>query len=382
MDVAKGHSGMRRRCTLAVALLSTVLATGVRAQATTGADVAAADTTVAASRANTVYLPVLGYTPDTSLMLGVALLRFFYLDPPGSGTRPSVFSPTFIYTTRNQVMIFMGTDLNWGGGRNHAGVFPSYVKFPDSFYGIGREVSLDDEEDYTPEQIKVDLAFDRRLWSELRLGATYTLLRHRLVKVESGGQLASGQVRGVEKSTVSAPGLSLAWDTRDHTWDPRRGLWLQVNGRWARGGLGSDDDFNEYTADLRGYLPVGRTTVLAGQILGARLEGDIPFFMLPKLGGEYGLRGYRGGLYRDGVRLLGRAEIRRDGIWKRLGGVVFAGIGDVAPSPGKLTLAGNLWTAGIGLRYLLAAAEKVKVRLDYGWGNGDSGFYLSLGEAF
>jgi hypothetical protein len=62
--------------------------------------------------------------------------------------------------------------------------------------------------------------------------------------------------------------------------------------------------------------------------------------------------------------------------------VVFAGIGDVAPSPGKLTLARNLWTAGFGLRYTLDKVESVKIRLDWGWGNGDSGFYLSLGEAF
>jgi len=202
------------------------------------------------------------------------------------------------------------------------------------------------------------------------------------VKLDPDGQLASGSVRGVENSTVSGPGLSLAWDTRDHTWEPSRGLWLQLGARWARDGFGSDYDFNEFNADLRGYVSLGERTVLAGQLLGSRLEQDVPFFVLPKLGGEYGLRGYRGGLYRDNVRVLGRAEIRRDAVWKRLGVVGFAGLGDVAPTPGKVTTTGSLWTAGFGLRYLLDRGEKVKIRLDFGWGNGDSGFYLSLGEVF
>jgi hypothetical protein len=62
--------------------------------------------------------------------------------------------------------------------------------------------------------------------------------------------------------------------------------------------------------------------------------------------------------------------------------VVFAGLGDVAPSPTKLTLAAELWSAGFGFRYRLDDRERVNVRLDFGFGNGDSGFFLSLGEAF
>ena len=87
-------------------------------------------------------------------------------------------------------------------------------------------------------------------------------------------------------------------------------------------------------------------------------------------------------MYLDKTRVLGRAEFRRDGLVGRFGGVLFAGIGDVAPSLDKLSLTGNLWTAGLGLRYLWDEGEQLKIRLDYGWGNGDSGFYLSLGEAF
>ena len=343
---------------------------------------AAAPDTVEIPKGSTVILPVIGYTPDTSLMLGAAAIRFFYLDEPGPETRPSTFSPTFIYTLKSQIMVFMGTDLNWDEGRSHAGIFPNYIKFPDQYYGIGRDVSLDGQEDYTPEQINLELKYDREILGHLRPGLYYRIQRHRLIKVDPDGELASGSVNGVDNSLVSLPGLSLAWDTRDNLWAPSRGLWLQVIARTSSGTFGSDYDFNQFIADFRGYLTLGENSVLAGQLLGTGLDGDPPFFSFPLLGGEEGLRGYRGGLFRDKTRALGRVDYRRDRILGRFGGVLFAGIGDVAPDVGRLTLAGNLWSAGFGVRYLWDEAEKLKIRLDFGWGNGDSGFYLTLGEAF
>ena len=80
--------------------------------------------------------------------------------------------------------------------------------------------------------------------------------------------------------------------------------------------------------------------------------------------------------------LLARLEWRSGEVWRWLGGVVFAGWGDVAPRPDLLTLDSGLWTVGAGLRVTVNEKEQVKLRLDYGLGNGDSGFYLSLGEAF
>jgi len=342
----------------------------------------AAPDTVETPDGSTVILPVIGYTPDTSVMLGAVAIRFFYLDEPGPETRPSTFSPTFIYTLNSQIMVFMGTDLNWDGGRSHAGIFPNYMKFPDQYYGIGRDVSLDDEEDYTPEQINLELKYDREVLGHLRPGLYYRIQRHRLAKVDPDGVLAGDSVLGVDNSTVSLPGISLAWDTRDHLWSPSRGLWMQVNARTSSGSFGSDYSFNQIIADFRGYLTLGKNSVLAAQLMSTGLDGDPAFFSLPVLGGEDGLRGYRGGLYRDKTRALGRVEYRRDRIVGRFGGVLFAGIGDVAPDVGRLTLTGNLWSAGFGVRYLWDEAEKLKIRLDFGWGNGDSGFYLTLGEAF
>ncbi len=331
---------------------------------------------------STVLLPVIGYTPDTGLMLGGLALRFFYLEPDYEEARPSVFSPTVIYTLKNQVMVYMGTSLNWDENRNALNVVPNYVKFPDKFYGTGRGVSLDDEEDYTSESIGLDLEFNRQVWRNWRVGLGYRLMKHRLDEVDPGGQLAGGAINGTQNTWFSGLGPTLFLDSRDNIWAPDRGWWLQATARFAGADLGSDYTTQEYALDLRGYWTVGADLVLAGQYLTTRLEGDPPFFIMPRLGGDMGLRGYRAGLYMDRTRALTRLELRRSRLWGNLGVVAFAGIGDVATSPTKFTLAGELWSAGFGLRYMLDQRERVNVRADFGFGNGDSGFFLSLGEAF
>jgi len=343
---------------------------------------AVADTAVVKERGDTVLLPILGYTPDTGLMLGALALRFFYLDPPGDDTRPSVFSPVVIFTFKSQLMIFVGTDLNWGDGRWHAGLMPSYQKFPDDFYGIGRDVPADPIETYTPEQFAFEGMLEREIVGELRLGVNYRVAKHHLLETEPGGFLDSGLVPGTGNEVMSAPGLQLAWDTRDHTWAPRRGLWLQGGVSFYREGWGSDRRVTEYLVDLRGYVPVGARGALAGQIQYTSLDGDAPFYQMPRLGGQSGLRGYSGGRYLDRTMTLARAEWRSGPVWKRFGGVAFAGIGDVAPRPSALTTTAQLYTFGFGVRYTLSEEEKVNIRVDFGFGNDDGGFYLSLGEAF
>jgi outer membrane translocation and assembly module TamA len=74
-----------------------------------------------------------------------------------------------------------------------------------------------------------------------------------------------------------------------------------------------------------------------------------------------------------------QAEYRRI-LYKRLGGVLFAGAGSVFGTPGESLV----WrpNAGLGLRFQLSKKQKLNVRLDYGFGVRSQGFYLTFGEAF
>ncbi len=360
---------------LVATLLLLLLAAAARAEP------AAEPVAPAGERSARIILPVLAYSPDTSLMLGGTFLRFFSLEEQDD-LRPSVFSPVLIFTARKQVLAFLGAELNWGEGRHRLEAAPSYILFPDRFYGIGRDAPESAEEDFTPRQLGIQAAYDRRIRGPLRAGAGIRLVAHRFEEVEPGGQLTSGAVPGADRSTVVMPRIHVVWDSRDNTWAPATGSYHQAGSGLARTGLFSDHHFNESFVDLRTYLPAGRGSVLALQAAMTWTGGNTPYYLMPRLGGDRGLRGYLGGRYLDRTMALARIEWRSAELLGRLGIAAFAGIGDVAPEPSRLTLRNRLWSAGLGLRFTLNREEKVKIRADFGSGNGSGGFYLSLGEAF
>lgn len=335
------------------------------------------------SRSGTsVLFPVLGYTPETKFLAGATYLRFFQLGGPEDTSRHSMLSPLLVVTTRKQIIIQLGSDLYWANGLRHAVIAPEYQLFPDTFFGMGRDTRDADKEDYTSEQVALNLLFERRVLDDFFLGVTYGLKVHRITETEADGLLESGQFRGTGRTFLSVPGIKLSWDSRDHTLSPGRGVFAQSEIKFSQTELGSDFRYTEFIVDLRKYWPLGGGGTFAAQVNSKTVIGEPPFFILPRLGGYEGLRGYLSSRYPDQARLFARMEWRSPQLWKRFGCAVFAGYGDVAPSVDKLTTSAQLYTYGAGLRFLLSPREKVNVRIDMGFGNGDSGLYVGLGEAF
>lgn len=340
---------------------------------------AEADTTETASA---ILLPVAGYTPETQVMLGVTWLRFFQLGDQSDGSRASSASPVAVITTRKQIIALVMVDLNWGAGRHHFKATPQFQRFPDKFYGIGRQTRDSDEEDFTPELFALDLLYERRVLNALAVGATFHTGGNRLVETQAGGLLDSGAFAGTGSTVLTAPGIRLAWDTRDNTWSARSGSYLQAQTAFYRKAVGSDFQFTEYALDLRRYWTLGRRGSLACQVTGKIQNGRPPFYALTKLGGLDGLRGYLSGRYLDQVQLMARAEWRSPEFWKGLSCAAFTGVGDVAPTLDQLTSSAHFYTLGFGFRYLIDPEQQVKVRIDYGFGHDSTGFYFGLGEAF
>ena len=328
---------------------------------------------------NLVWFPILGYSSETKFMGGVALMYFL---PRYEGERPSTAAAQFIYTQKEQIVGAVSTDLYWQKERYHFDGELSFVKFPSTFWGVGRDAPDAAEEDYTHRSVTVGLRLQRRIRPGLHLGLRYRYLNTRYSEIEPGRLLDSGALPGSGTTTVSGAGLQLAWDTRDDVIWPRAGLFLEIGANRFLDALGSDLDYGTYRTDLRLYRPVGHRAVFALRLVGDFRDGETPFFALPQLGGDSLLRGYYGGRYRDSQLLAMQAEYRLPEIWGRWGGVLFAEAGDVAPSvsgldPGLAKLSG-----GFGLRWLFSAREKLYLRLDWGFGEDSSGFYISFGEAF
>jgi outer membrane translocation and assembly module TamA len=110
--------------------------------------------------------------------------------------------------------------------------------------------------------------------------------------------------------------------------------------------------------------------------------GDVPYFKLPRLGGDKMMRGYYFGRYRDNVYYMGQVEYRKQ-IADRFYLVAFFGLGRVSDKFKNVTLKNLHPTYGLGLRFVLDVMEKLNIRLDIGFGdNGTSGVYFNAEEAF
>ena len=105
------------------------------------------------------------------------------------------------------------------------------------------------------------------------------------------------------------------------------------------------------------------------------LQGYVP------IGGPKGMRGIYAGKYRDLTALSGHLELRFP-IWWILGGVGFVSAGQVAPNFSKYSWDRNHYSYGFGLRLMISSANRVNLRMDFGFSEGTTAFILGFSEFF
>ena len=126
---------------------------------------------------------------------------------------------------------------------------------------------------------------------------------------------------------------------------------------------------------------MGNESVLAFNGALILSSGNVPFHQMPVIGGTKRLRGYLEGKYSDNNLAVLQSEYRFP-IYKRLGAVVFGGVGEVAATPLGWSISTIRYNYGGGLRYMVDKAQRINLRADYGFGCHSQGFYLTMGEAF
>jgi outer membrane protein assembly factor BamA len=173
----------------------------------------------------------------------------------------------------------------------------------------------------------------------------------------------------------------LNFDTRNSIFFPEKGWWIDAvwlkEARWT----GSDFRYDRWTLDISRYQRVGNELVWALNGLATLSAGDIPFFQMPRMGGIKRMRGYLDGKYRGQQMVLLQTEFRRPLFW-RVGAVVFGGLGWVAEGLEEVEWRHTRYNYGFGFRFSMDRAQKINVRLDFGYGYRSRGTYLTIGEAF
>jgi len=255
-----------------------------------------------------------------------------------------------------------------------------YKEWPTAFYGLGPGTVSGDRESYTERFFNIQLEAQRRVLPGIYAGVRYNWRRTSILNEEEGGHLDAGAVSGSEKGVVSGLALLLTWDTRDNIYYPMSGRYHQFEVQNFGGVLGSQYRFDLLKVDMRRYVALSKTQVLAFQGVAQHTTGTPPFWMLSGVGTV--IRGYPIPRYVDKSMVAVQVEYRVVPVWWRLGVAVFAGVGQVADSLPAIKFDNLKYAVGLGLRLQLFKQEKMNVRLDYGFGRDSSGDYIDLPEAF
>jgi len=330
-------------------------------------------------RSGFTFFPIIFRSPDTKWAGGASANYYYHASGNKSTNRPSTISPTLIYTQRKQVISSLDADLYWKDDTYNPSGSIGYIKFPDTFYGTGNNTSEDMAEDYSQRTIFLGLGFRKKVRPSLYLGIHYGLGHAKILEVEENGLLAKGDILGSEGGAVSGAGISVNWDTRNNIFYPTSGGLYGLSVTLYSGTIGSDFDFTEYGLGLSKYIPLFSSHVLAFQGVVTIRTGDPPFQLLSQLGEI--LRGYVASRYIDKNLLSMQMEYRMP-VWWRFGLVGFVGFGDVADKITNFEPGSFKHSVGWGIRYLFARDEHINLRVDFGFGEGSSQFYINFFEAF
>ena len=339
------------------------------------------DTAKGKCKGRVIGAPILYYTPETHLAFGAAGTYITRLSGCKKEARPSSISPILIYTLQKQFKAQVNADIYLKPNDWRVQIELKTEKYPNKFFGIGNNTLESNMELFTSKSSNIALSFLKKIDRGLNLGLQYNFSNWKIVDVNAGGLLDSGVFPGSQGGTISGLGFLVTLDTRDNTFSAMKGNLFVFSTSFYYKLLGSKFDFTSMSLDLRKYIPLFSNHVLAVQSLIKMQTGDVPFLNLAQLGGQYNMRGYFEGRFRDKNLLVLQAEYRMPLVW-RFGLVGFAGVGNVADKFNKFSLADMKYSYGFGVRFLFDPKERIQVRVDVGFGKDTSGFYFSIFEAF
>ena len=342
-------------------------------------------------------LPIITYSPETSLRLGVISIYFFRGKDAPEGTQLSTIKLPLNYTLNNQIKARLSYEIFLNDNKHIFKGVAEWIKFPLLFWGIGNNTPDANEEVYTTRTMTFGLNYLAKVKPSFYLGVRYIRQDSKITEVEEDGLLnQEGLIPGNEGALTSGVGLIARFDKRDNNFNATTGPYVQGNLTTYQSWLGSEFEFTKLRFDLRHYIQTFQNRhVLAFNVVAEHNWGNPTFETMALLGGDQIMRGHFLGRFRDNAMLAGQMEYRlplarkywidereKPPFWERWGVVGFVGFGNVAPSVSQLGFDHLKSSWGFGLRYAAKAKERLNIRIDFGFGTQNPGFYLNIRESF
>lgn len=350
-----------------------------------------ADSYIARFWDRTQIVPLVLYSPETSVMMGVGTLTLSEVEE-GSNERPSSVSLFGIYTLENQSVLVAAYELRGKDDTHIVQQILRHVDWPDQFYGIGNSnqkgIAIQDGSGGTRDYIKLKDAYFQieteylyRLLGRIYIGASHHFRFSRTPDIESAAaDLGFLSTRGVGTSIWSGLAPVVMYDDRDRIVWPKAGHFIRYDSFIYSKLFGSDDRFRVHRFDMRLYRSFVQGQTLALRSVLQRATGEVPFQRLPALGGPDLFRGWYIGRLRDRALQCNQLEYRIE-LTRRFATVGFFEFARVASSLSTLALDGYRGAGGAGFRYALDQDQRANLRLDVAYG-AQFEFYFQFKEAF
>lgn len=244
-----------------------------------------------------------------------------------------------------------------------------------AFFGIGNDTRRGDRTSFAYEPLTIGVTASARPVRLVEVGAGVDYLS---INTGVGTRAPSIEERF---SPAAAPGLDVdpsytrtrvyaALDSRDSPGYTRRGVLLRADFSDYAQRSGTGLGFSRVDLDGRAFIPILRANwVIALRAQASMTEAheghEVPFSLLPSLGGGSDLRAYSSFRFRDRNRLLLSAEYR----WtpsEALDMAIFYDAGKVAADRSDLDFDGLKRSYGIGARFHTPNATMLRIEYAHG----------------
>lgn len=317
------------------------------------------------------------YSKTTSLGIAALAAGLYRLDRTDSITSPSNVSVFANVSITGFYSVGMFGNNIFSKNKQRLSYNVTFASAPRDFWGIGYDNALHNEvSTYSEKRIMIDARYLHKVLPNTFVGGLVNFDYTRGIRFSKPEYLDG------ENSQYVATGIGaiVEYDSRDFIPNPFKGVYVSFRETCfpkALGNCGRALWQTTFTADA--YQRVWKDCILAVDLFAEFNSDGTPWPMLARLGDNQRMRGYYLGRFTDNNMITFQVELRQR-IWRRIGGVVWGGAGNVFHTFRDFQWNQTLPNYGLGLRWELK--KRVNVRLDYGFGKETNSFLLSINEAF
>ncbi|UXP33839.1 outer membrane protein assembly factor [Reichenbachiella agarivorans] len=328
--------------------------------------------------------PIYSYAQETGHVYGLVKYNMVDLVEGDSVSAASNFTVLASLSSKGQSKVILSSRSYFKENKWIWNAESGFIDFPEHLFGIGNEINSEKEETVQTTTVNFvnSILMSKDDYKRFYIGVSQAFNAYYSVKTDSVSFITENQVPGYQGGAISGLGPALIWDTRDHRYNSMKGTFVEVDFKYFTSLIGSDFEYASFKIDFRKFIRPWYQHVIAFQGVTSANIGEVPFYALSQIGGISRMRGYFKGAIRDKVLFDSQVEYRIP-VWKIFGAVAFASAGRVAPNYASMALSDLWYGGGLGLRVLVDSKNKANLRLDYGWGQGNSSaFIIGFTEAF